>query len=137
MQRARAGQSGAGGQRYSSSNDHNSKRPPIVFDGSSSRSGPVRLKTTEGQTSGSGVTDRLKPPPSSSLSNPIRKLSNTTLISTCSSPIPGGFHGSPTGNKGQKSPSSPTSVNLKREADTLGSLKSPEVKKKIQKVTWP
>lgn len=68
----------------SSSNDHNRKRPLIVFDGSSSHSGPIKVKKPEGTTVPTGVTDRLKPPPVANLSNPIRKLSANT--SSTSSP---------------------------------------------------
>ncbi|CAB1329001.1 unnamed protein product [Coregonus sp. 'balchen'] len=107
-------------------------RPLIGFDGSSSKVGPVRLKKPEGQTSGSGVTDRFKPPPSMNLFKPIRKLSSTTPTPSSSSHSTGGPHRSPTGNKGPGSP--PTSVNLKREADSSDELKD---KKKIKKVTWP
>ncbi|KAG5833254.1 hypothetical protein ANANG_G00273980 [Anguilla anguilla] len=56
---------------FSSSGGENArKRPLIVFDGSSTRTGSVKLKKPE---SGSGA-DRLKPPPSGNLANPIRKL---------------------------------------------------------------
>ncbi|XP_035605278.1 ashwin [Oncorhynchus keta] len=134
MEQTRARQSTASGQSRSFSDDHNRKRPLIVFDGSSSKSVPVRLKKPEGQTSGSGVTDRFKHPPSMNLFSPIRKLSSTTPTPS-SSHSPGGPHRSPTGNKGLGSPpSSPKSVNLKRDADSSGELKE---KKKIQKVTWP
>ncbi|XP_041699854.1 ashwin [Coregonus clupeaformis] len=132
MEQTRARQSTDSGQSHSSGNDHNRKRPLIGFDGSSSKVGPVRLKKPEGQTSGSGVTDRFKPPPSMNLFKPIRKLSSTTPTPSSSSHSTGGPHRSPTGNKGPGSP--PTSVNLKREADSSDELKD---KKKIQKVTWP
>lgn len=69
----------------SSSNDHHRKRPLIVFDGSSSHSGPIKVKKPEGTTVPTGITDRLKPPPVANLSNPIRKLSANT--SSTSSPI--------------------------------------------------
>ncbi|CDQ75211.1 unnamed protein product [Oncorhynchus mykiss] len=118
MEQTRARQSTASGQSRSFTDDHNSKRPLIVFDGSSSKSGPVRLKKPEGQTSGSGVTDKFKHPPSMNLFSPIRKLSSTTPTPS-SSHSPGGPHRSPTGNKGLGSPpSSSKSVNLKREADS-------------------
>lgn len=69
----------------SSSNDHNRKRPLIVFDGSSSHSGPLKVKRPEGRSSAStGITDRLKPPPAAILSNPIRKLSGSTSSSSSS-----------------------------------------------------
>uniref|UniRef100_A0A8C4H3U9 Ashwin n=1 Tax=Dicentrarchus labrax TaxID=13489 RepID=A0A8C4H3U9_DICLA len=98
-----------------SSNDHNRKRPLIVFDGSSSHSGTLKVKKPEGTTVSTGVTDRLKPPPAANLSNPIRKLSGNSSSSSSSVQ-----HSSDT-------------ANLKREAN----MKSPEVKKKIQHVTWP
>ncbi|KAM9343509.1 ashwin [Pholidichthys leucotaenia] len=97
----------------SSSSDHNRKRPLIVFDGSSCHPGPLKVKKPEGSTSSPGISDRLKPPPAANLSNPIRKLSSSSS------------------NRSSDTP------NLKREADTSGALKSPEVKKKIQHVTWP
>nr|XP_020465223.1 ashwin [Monopterus albus] len=100
---------------HSSSNDHNRKRPLIVFDGSSSPSGPLKVKKPEGTTVSAGITDRLKPPPAANLSNPIRKLS---------------------GNMSSVHRSTDT-ANNKREANSSGVSKSPEVKKKIQHVTWP
>ncbi|XP_003961841.1 ashwin [Takifugu rubripes] len=100
------------------SNDHSRKRPLIVFDGSSSHSGPVKLKKPGGTNMTTGVTDRLKPPPAANLSNPIRRLSGSTTSS-----------------------SSPTqcsnNTNLKREASSTDATQSAEVKKKIQHVTWP
>uniref|UniRef100_A0A3B4TR44 Ashwin n=1 Tax=Seriola dumerili TaxID=41447 RepID=A0A3B4TR44_SERDU len=125
----------------SSSNDHNRKRPLIVFDGSSSHSGPLKVRKPEGSsTVSTGITDRLKPPPAGNLSNPIRKLSGNTSSSS--------IH------------RSTDPANLKREANSsVGTFsvtsvmrctqiycgiqgkcvtpKSPEVKKKIQHVTWP
>lgn len=67
-----------------SSNDRSRKRPLIVFDGSSSHSGPVKLKKPGGTSMSTGVTDRLKPPPAANLSNPIRRLSGTTSSSSSS-----------------------------------------------------
>uniref|UniRef100_A0A3P8SC35 Ashwin n=1 Tax=Amphiprion percula TaxID=161767 RepID=A0A3P8SC35_AMPPE len=96
-------------------NDHNRKRPLIVFDGTSSHSGLLKVKKPEGTTASAGMTDRLKPPPAARLSNPIRKLSGSTSSSSSS------VH------------RSSDTTNLKREE----ALKSPEVKKKIQHVTWP
>ncbi|XP_028993267.1 ashwin isoform X2 [Betta splendens] len=102
------------------SNDH--RKRPIVFDGSSSHSGPLKVKKPEGATvSATGVTDRLKPPPAANLSNPVRRLSSSTSSSSSSS----SFH------------SSTDVANLKRQANNSGGPKSPEVKKKIQHVTWP
>lgn len=66
----------------SSSNDHNRKRPLIVFDGSTSHSGPLKVKKPEVTTVSAGITDRLKPPPAASLSNPIRRLSGNTSSSS-------------------------------------------------------
>ncbi|XP_047457466.1 ashwin [Mugil cephalus] len=103
----------------SSSNDQNRKRPLIVFDGSSSRSGPLKVKKPEGTTASTGITDRLKPPPAANLSNPIRKLSGNTSSSASSAHR------------------STDAANLKREANSSNALESPEVKKKIQHVTWP
>ncbi|XP_067372525.1 ashwin isoform X2 [Channa argus] len=99
------------------SNDHNRKRPLIVFDGSSSHSGPLKVKKPEGASVSPGIMDRLKPPPAANLSNPIRRLSGNTSSSSI-------HHSTDT-------------VNLKREANSSGDLKSSEVKKKIQHVTWP
>ncbi|TDH06760.1 hypothetical protein EPR50_G00116600 [Perca flavescens] len=114
MEKTRARQTAAG---HSSTNDHNRKRPLIVFDGSASHSGPLKVKKPEGTTVSAGITDRLKPPPAASLFNPIRRLSGNTSSSSihCST----------------------DTANLKREANSSGEIKSPEVKKKIQHVTWP
>ncbi|KAM6985439.1 ashwin [Aplochiton taeniatus] len=126
-------------QSYSSKpNDHNRKRPLIVFDGSSS-SGPVRLKKPEGATA-SGLTDRLKPPPSMNISNPIRKLSNSsrTQPSPSSSPSPArGFESPNKSLTGNGSAAAPSTANLKREADSKVPGNSPEAKKKIHHVSWP
>ncbi|XP_069010227.1 ashwin [Embiotoca jacksoni] len=116
MERSRGRATPAG---LSSNNDHNRKRPLIVFDGSSSHSGPLKVKKPEGATESPGINDRLKPPPAANLSNPIRKLSGNT-----SSSSPSVHHSSDT-------------TNLKREANDSDALQSPEVKKKIQHVTWP
>ncbi|XP_074551032.1 ashwin [Halichoeres trimaculatus] len=119
MEKIRARQTPAG--HRSNSNDHNRKRPLIVFDGSSSNSGPLKVKKPEGTSASSGITDRLKPPPVANLSNPIRKLSGNTSSSSASS---------------SSSHHSADKANLKREA-ACDALKSPEAKKKIQHVTWP
>ncbi|KAK5598896.1 hypothetical protein CRENBAI_002230 [Crenichthys baileyi] len=116
MEKSRGRQTAAG---HSSSNDQHRKRPLIVFDGKSSQSGPLKVKKPEGTTGPAGATDRLKPPPSANLSNPIRKLSGTSSPSSSST-----HHSSDT-------------ANLKRDADASGALKSPEVRKKIQHITWP
>ncbi|XP_029386379.1 ashwin [Echeneis naucrates] len=102
---------------HSSSNDHNRKRPLIVFDGSASHSGPLKVRKPEGSTAPTGITDRLKPPPAANVSNPIRKLSGNTSSSSvrCTT----------------------DAANLKREAKSSVTPTSPEVKKKIQRVTWP
>ncbi|KAM3862321.1 ashwin [Diretmus argenteus] len=122
VEKSRGRRRPSGERDNSSSNDHHRKRPLIVFDGSSSHSGPLKVKKPEGTTVSTGITDRLKPPPDTNRSNPVRKLSGTTPSSS-SSP--------------QMSVSETQSAHLKREADTSGVLKSPEVKRKIQHVTWP
>nr|XP_046260508.1 ashwin isoform X2 [Scatophagus argus] len=116
MEQSRGRQAPAG---HSSSNDHNRKRPLIVFDGSTSQSGQLKVKKPEGTILSTGITDRLKPPPATNLSNPIRRLSGNTSSSSSSS-----IHRS-------------TDTNLKREANSSNAVTSPEVKKKIQHVTWP
>ncbi|XP_041806083.1 ashwin isoform X1 [Chelmon rostratus] len=118
MEKSRGRQTPAG--HRSDSNDHNRKRPLIVFDGSSSYSGLLKVKKPEGTSLSTGITDRLKPPPAANLSNPIRRLSGNTSSSSSS------IHRS-----------SDTDTNLKREANSSDAMKSPEVKKKIQHVTWP
>ncbi|KAF7709396.1 ashwin [Silurus meridionalis] len=130
---------------HSSSVDSGRKRHMIVFDGSSTKTGSIKLKRTDDLP----ATDRLKSPPSSiKLSNPIRKLSSSSSNSPSSQASAGGSR-SPTGNGSLNSPSAPSSVQsncmstkLKRGATSSGGpespeLKSPEVKKKIQHVTWP
>ncbi|KAB5576969.1 hypothetical protein PHYPO_G00204610 [Pangasianodon hypophthalmus] len=130
---------------HSSSTDIGRKRPLIVFDGSSTKTGSIKLKRADDLP----VTDRLKSPPSSiNLSNPIRKLSGSSTNSS-SSQASAGSARSPTGNGSLNSSSAPSSVQsncmstkLKRGAPSSGvpessELKSPEVKKKIQHVTWP
>ncbi|KAM9804687.1 ashwin [Neosynchiropus ocellatus] len=95
-------------ERSRSSSDH--QRPSQPFS--------PKIRSPDRNTGSSA--DRLKPPPTVNLSNPIRRLSSNT-------------------------PSSPTSlqnsardsVSLKREANDSGELKPPEAKKKIQHVTWP
>ncbi|XP_068591810.1 ashwin isoform X2 [Cebidichthys violaceus] len=101
------------------SNDHNRKRPLIVFDGSSSHSGPLKVKKPEGTTLSTGITDRLKPPPAANRSSPVSKLSGNTSSSSSS------IH------------CSSDTADLKREANGSGAMKSPDLKKKIQHVTWP
>ncbi|CAG05803.1 unnamed protein product, partial [Tetraodon nigroviridis] len=71
----------AAGNR-SDSNEHSRKRPLIVFDGSSSHSGPVKLKKPVGTNASPALTDRLKPPPAANASNPIRRLSGSTSSSS-------------------------------------------------------
>ncbi|KAG7467462.1 hypothetical protein MATL_G00154060 [Megalops atlanticus] len=149
MERTRARQ--GSGYAHSSGNDNVRKRPLIVFDGSSTKTGTIKLKKPDGASGPTG-TDRLKPPPSGTLENPIRKLSSpTSNPSSTRTPVspPGGMPKSPTGNGRMGSPASPSSgtsaaaVKLKRhvanegERDGSGELRSPEVKKKIQHVTWP
>ncbi|XP_070693806.1 ashwin isoform X1 [Pempheris klunzingeri] len=117
MEKTRGRQTPAGPRPDSSTTDHNRKRPLIVFDGSSSHSGPLKVKKPEGTSVSSGITDRLKPPPAANLTNPIRRLSGNTSASS--------IH------------RSTDTANLKREANSSGAMKSPEMKKKIQHVTWP
>lgn len=69
-----------------------------MYDGSSSHSGPLKVKKPEGSI-GIGSNDRLKPPPAANLSNPIRKLSGNTSSSPSSQ-------------------RSSDTTNLKREANT-------------------
>ncbi|KAK7882435.1 hypothetical protein WMY93_028609 [Mugilogobius chulae] len=88
------------------------KRPLIVFDGSSSNSGPPKVRRSEGSSQSSGNTDRLKPPPGANMTSPIRKLTTVT------------------------SPSATEKTDLAQEAHHSSS-ESPLVKKKIQHVTWP
>ncbi|XP_029968492.1 ashwin [Salarias fasciatus] len=117
MEKSRGGRGAAGQRTDSSSIDHKRKRPLIVFDGSSSLSGPTKVKKPEGSTASTGTSDRLKPPPAANLSNSIRKLTGSTSSSS--------LH------------QSRDNSSLKREANTSDVLKSPEAKKKIQHVTWP
>ncbi|KAI9547048.1 hypothetical protein NQZ68_021718 [Dissostichus eleginoides] len=118
MEKSRGRQSSVG---HSSSNDHSRKRPLIVFDGTSSHSGPLKVKKPEGTTVPPGVSDRLKPPPAANLSNPVRKISGNTSSSSSSS----------------SSLCSTDTANLKREANSTDEMHSPESKKKISHVTWP
>ncbi|GAA6103823.1 ashwin [Tachysurus ichikawai] len=134
---------------HSSSTDSGRKRPLIVFDGSSTNTGSIKLKKADDVL----VTDPLKSPPSNiNLSNPIRKLSGSSTNSSTnssSSSTSTGSARSPTGNGSLNSASAPNpvqfnclSMKLKRGASSSGvpespELKSPEAKKKIQHVTWP
>ncbi|XP_077071314.1 ashwin [Siphateles boraxobius] len=138
---------------HSSSTDSGRKRPLIVFDGSSTNTGVVKLKKAD--TSAAPVTtDRIKPPVSSiSLTNPIRKLTGTST--NCSSsnssnrtPVssPGASPKSPVNHSNTANlslHSNNTTSKLKRsspsdgEHDTAKDIKSPDAKKKIQHVTWP
>ncbi|XP_037345490.2 ashwin [Pungitius pungitius] len=117
MEAIRGKRAAAGHTSLSSRNDHNRKRPQVVFDGSSSHSGPLKVKKTEGTGLSVGTTDRLKPPPAANTSSPICKLSGNTPSSSihCSA----------------------DTANLQQEANPSGAMTSPEVKKKIQHVTWP
>ncbi|XP_041858397.1 ashwin [Melanotaenia boesemani] len=119
MEKIRGRQTPTGHKTESFTNDHKRKRPPIVFDGSSSHSGLLKVKKPEGTTASTGTADRLKPPPAASLSNPIRRLSGNSSSSSLSTHC------------------NTNSANLKREANSSAALKSPEVKRKIQHVTWP
>ncbi|XP_073702324.1 ashwin isoform X1 [Garra rufa] len=134
------------------STDSGRKRPLIVFDGSSTNTGGVKLKKHD-PSSAPVTTDRLKPPVSSiNLTNPIRKLSGTST--NCSSsnssnktPVspPGADPKSPCNHsKTANSPvhSNNTTSKLKRTSPSDGEpntsdIKSPDTKKKIQHITWP
>lgn len=112
----------------SSSTDSGRKRPLIVFDGSSTKTGGIKLKRADDLP----VTDRLKSPPSNiSLSNPIRKLSGSSPNSSLSRASAGSVR-SPTGNgslniSSSASPvqSSCMSTKLKRGASNSGVPESP------------
>ncbi|XP_065148993.1 ashwin [Paramisgurnus dabryanus] len=134
----------------SSSINSGRKRPLIVFDGSSTNTGSVKLKKPVNSPA-PVVQDRLKPPISSvSLSNPIRKLSGSTNVSSSNShsrtPVstPAGpkspsatcIHSNNANSSGN---SINMTTNLKRTApsDTAKEIKSPDLKKKVQHITWP
>ncbi|CAL8266370.1 unnamed protein product [Lota lota] len=108
-----------------STEDYNRKRPPIVFDGSSHHFNPVKVRKTDSPTVATGCTDRLKPPPTTNVSNPIRKLASPSSSSSSSS------------QSDLLSLSGTQTSNLKRESDNPDVLNSPEMKKKIHHVTWP
>ncbi|XP_058643214.1 ashwin isoform X2 [Onychostoma macrolepis] len=149
MERSRARESSA--SAHSSSSDSGRKRPLIVFDGSSTNTGSVKLKKSD-PSPAPVTTDRLKPPVSSiSLTNPIRKLSGTSTNSSSNSsnriPVssPGAGPKSPC-NHSKTANSSVHSNNtmskLKRTSPSDGEpntsdIKSPDAKKKIQHITWP
>ncbi|KAL4656960.1 ashwin [Arapaima gigas] len=137
----------------SSSSETARKRQLIVFDGASTSTGTVKLKKPEGLP-GCGAMDRLKPPPSGNIVNPVRRLSGTPPSSHSSpkTPMspPGATPKSPTPMETARSHASPTSggtagasIKLKRlatsegESDSSEEVKSPEAKKKIQHITWP
>ncbi|XP_043105350.1 ashwin isoform X2 [Puntigrus tetrazona] len=149
MERSRARQSNTGA--YSSSSDSGRKRPLIVFDGSSTNTGGVKLKKSD-PSPAPVTTDRLKPPVSSiSLSNPIRKLSGTSTNSSSNSsnrtPVssPGDSPKSPCNHSKTANSSlhsNNTTSKLKRASPGDGEpdasdIKSPDTKKKIQHITWP
>uniref|UniRef100_A0A3Q4GAH0 Ashwin n=1 Tax=Neolamprologus brichardi TaxID=32507 RepID=A0A3Q4GAH0_NEOBR len=118
-------------KRKHSSSDHSRKRPLIVYDGSSSHSGPLKVKKPEGSIVSIGSNDRLKPPPAANLSNPIRKLSGNTSSS------PSSQRSSDTKNLKREANTSVGTSLLSYSCTKKGALKSPEVKNKIQRVTWP
>ncbi|XP_077584922.1 ashwin [Stigmatopora nigra] len=87
----------------------------------SAQDGISKAKKPETSTTSSfAVADRLKPPPAGNLTNPIRRLSATSSSSSSN----------------QKSLNVDT-ASLKREAYCSSALTPPEVKRKIQHVTWP
>uniref|UniRef100_A0A3P8V113 Ashwin n=1 Tax=Cynoglossus semilaevis TaxID=244447 RepID=A0A3P8V113_CYNSE len=116
------------------SDDNSRKRPQIVFDGSSAHSCPLKVKKVEESNTSTRITDRLKPPPVGNQSNPIRRLSESS--SSFSSFSSTSEHlNSDTANVKQEAISSVrTAISA---VPTIMSLKSPDVKKKIQHVTWP
>ncbi|XP_068185833.1 ashwin [Antennarius striatus] len=116
----------------SPSNDHKRKRPLIVFDGTSSYTGPLKVKRTEGNTESTGITSRLKPPPAANLSNPIRTLSKNPSSSPLSSSSSSSFS-----SFSSLTVSTDSGTNLKRESNSSVEIKSPDTKKKIPRVTWP
>ncbi|XP_059417152.1 ashwin-like [Carassius carassius] len=135
----------------SSSRDSGRKRPLIVFDGSSTNTGSVKMKKPD--PSPAPVTkDRLKPPVSSiSLANPICKLSgistNSSSNSSNKTPVssPGAGPKSPCNHSktaNSSAHSNNTTSKLKRTSPSDGEpnttdIKSPDTKKKIQHITWP
>ncbi|XP_061698479.1 ashwin [Syngnathoides biaculeatus] len=89
------------------------------------------LKTKKPETSAmssSGEGDRLKPPPALNLGNPIRRLSGSSSSASPSSS---------SSSSNQTFSRCSDTASLKRDANCSGVLTSPEVKKKIQHVTWP
>ncbi|KAL2081177.1 hypothetical protein ACEWY4_023030 [Coilia grayii] len=118
------------------SSDPGRKRPLIVFDGSST--GSVKVKKQDTLPS-PGATDRLKPPPSVNLTNPIRKLSSfSPNSSSSSSSSSASTPRSPSALLASEHSNSATAT-LKRpgDSDCSGELRSPDVKKKIQHISWP
>ncbi|NWX17606.1 ASHWN protein, partial [Aegotheles bennettii] len=134
------------------------KRPLIVFDGNST-STSIKVRKTE-----NGAADRLKPPPTGSTTNTVRRLSvpsNTSTYISASSLSEDAKLGVRNNEAKQNNisktdsgvltslkvyPLSPvagtTVVKLKRtvpkeESDLPNDLKPTEAKKKIQHVTWP
>lgn len=107
----------------SSGTDNVRKRPLIVFDGSSTKTGSIKLKRADDLP----VTDHLKSPPSNiNLCNPIRKLSGSSTNSS-SSQTSAGSARSPTGNGSAPSlvQSNCMSMKLKRGASSSGAPESP------------
>ncbi|XP_077436386.1 ashwin [Vanacampus margaritifer] len=84
----------------------------------------------------SGVADRLKPPPALNLVNPIRRLSGSSSTLSSSS-VSSSLSSTTTTSPSQTFSRCADTASLKREANCSGVLMSPEVKKKIQHVTWP
>ncbi|XP_030642798.1 ashwin isoform X2 [Chanos chanos] len=151
MEKTKARQSPSHSQgSHSTGGDSSRKRPLIVFDGSSTKTGGIKLKKSDTSTP-PAVTDRLKPPPTLNLLNPIRKLSgSSTNCSSSSTPVKAqeGDLRTSAGNGRLNAPTSPSSGSSnantlkrlapsERETDCTKELKSPDVKKKINHVTWP
>ncbi|XP_026074618.1 ashwin-like [Carassius auratus] len=132
----------------SSSRDSGRKRPLIVFDGSSTNTGSVRMKKPD-PSPAPVTTDRPKPPVSSiNLTNSIYKLSGTSTNSSSNkTPVssPGAGPKSPCNHSktaNSSAHSNNTTSKLKRTSPSDGEphtsdIKSPETKKKIQHIPWP
>ncbi|XP_072300827.1 ashwin isoform X2 [Eucyclogobius newberryi] len=76
--------------------ESNRKRPLIVFDGSSSNSGPPKMRRPERSGLSSGGSERLKPPPGAHMSSPPGAHTSSPPGAHMSSP-PGARMSSPPG----------------------------------------